>query len=187
VVLACASNVPSRTSPPCWAGTQAEVRVDELRERLAADLGDVTIPRVFAPGVGPTSTAARQPKLTAALAPLIDQAEEIIRELRRAVFAIKDLRRAGGLRELLNRLLPESERLLGFAPAMEIAGPVGDPADGGCGLRTRGLEPARAGRPARRNSGHRSCAWLVSLYMRAGSGKDKRLIISGQPADPVRR
>jgi len=101
-----------------------ELTLTEERERLAGDLRDVTIQRVFALGLALTSAAARHPQLEASFQPLIDQTDEIIQEVRRVVFEIRDTPRAGGLRAQLNRLLPESERVLGFTPVLEFAGPV---------------------------------------------------------------
>lgn len=103
-----------------------QLTLTEERERLAADLRDLTIQRVYALGLALASTAARQPQLTSAFEPLIDQTDEIIRELRRVVFDITERPHKDGLRTQLLSLLLDSEQVLGFTPGLEFVGPVNE-------------------------------------------------------------
>ena len=158
-----------------------KLTLTEERERLAADLRDVTIQRVYALGLALTSTAVRYPQMTAAVQPLIDQTDEIIRELRRVVFEIKDLPHQGGLSVQMSRLLPESERVLGFTPALEIAGPVDE-------LVTGDLlaELIAAAREALSNVARHAQATRATMRI-AIVGDELRLTVSddgaGSPAD----
>jgi signal transduction histidine kinase len=103
-----------------------QLTLTEERERVAADLRDLTIQRVYALGLALASTAARQPRLAATFEPLIDQTDEIIRELRRVIFEIRELPHKDGLRTQLLGLLLDSEQVLGFTPALEFVGTVND-------------------------------------------------------------
>jgi signal transduction histidine kinase len=103
-----------------------QLTLTEERERLAARLRDLTIQRLYALGLALASAAARQPQLAAAFEPLIDQTDEIIRELRRVIFDIRELPHKGELRTKLLGLLLDSELVLGFTPALEFAGPVNE-------------------------------------------------------------
>jgi len=103
-----------------------QLTLTEERDRLAAHLRELTIQRVYALGLALASTAARQPQLAAAFEPLIEQTDEIIRELRRVIFEIRDLPHKDELRPQLLGLLLQSEQMLGFTPALEFAGPVNE-------------------------------------------------------------
>lgn len=103
---------------------QHQLTLTQERERISADLRDMTIQRVFGLGLALTSTAARRTELSKDLQPLIDQSDEIIREVRRVVYEIKNLPRQSGVEAQLTRALLESEQILGFAPGLELAGPV---------------------------------------------------------------
>ena len=94
------------------------------RDRLAADLHDLTIQRVFALGLSLESLAVREPTLKANLAPVVDETDEIIRELRGVIFALSHDRSAADPREQVIALARDSSRALGFAPTVEFSGPL---------------------------------------------------------------
>lgn len=67
------------------AAERAVARYDE-QARMAADLNDRTISRVFALGLSLTSAATRHPRLTSTLEPLIAETDAIIADVREAIY-----------------------------------------------------------------------------------------------------
>jgi CHASE3 domain sensor protein len=64
------------------------------RDRMAADLHDLTIQRVFRLGLSLSSFAAREPRVAARVEPLVAETDHIIRELRGVIFALGENRDA---------------------------------------------------------------------------------------------
>lgn len=100
------------------------------RDRLAADLHDRTIQRAFALGLSLSALANRFPDQAPWINPLIDETDRCIRELRAIVFNIAQAREMT-LRQGVEEVVGESARALGFAPHLEIRGPVDGIADPG--------------------------------------------------------
>ncbi|MCG7593005.1 CHASE3 domain-containing protein [Mycobacterium sp. PSTR-4-N] len=102
----------------------------ELRDeqaRIAADLHDRVIQRVFGLGLGLTSAAARRnPDLEG----FIDETDAIIRDLREVVFnlhqSISAPVRSSRLRSAIIDVVEGSVGALGFTPALQFEGPVDD-------------------------------------------------------------
>jgi signal transduction histidine kinase len=109
--------------------TQHELTLRDERDRMAADLHDLTIQRVFALGLALSSTAVRQPRLAPLLEPLVEETDGIIRELRGVIFGIRSDAAEGTLRHRVAELVRDSGRGLGFTPALEFAGPVDSACD----------------------------------------------------------
>ncbi|MFC4783544.1 CHASE3 domain-containing protein [Nocardioides sp. MAHUQ-72] len=65
---------------------QHELSVQTERQRVAADLHDTTIQRLFGLGLRLSALASQRPELAGTLNSMIDEADEIIRELRRMIF-----------------------------------------------------------------------------------------------------
>ncbi|MDT4893367.1 MAG: hypothetical protein QOE97_2402 [Pseudonocardiales bacterium] len=104
---------------------QQSLSVRHERDRLAADLHDLTIQRVFALGLALNAEATRNPAVADSIEPLIDETDRIIRELRNVIFAIgADSDDADGLRASVIELARESGRSLGFAPDLDLRGPL---------------------------------------------------------------
>jgi signal transduction histidine kinase len=101
-------------------------RRDE-QTRLASDLHDRTIQRVFALGLGLSSAASRPGRPD--LRPLITETDEIIRDLREVIF---NLHRAtedsaddiSGLRSAIIEAVENSSTGLTFTPTVELEGPL---------------------------------------------------------------
>ncbi len=113
-----------RTSATLLADAE---RRDE-QARMAADLHDRIIQRVFGLGLGLTSaTKRRSPDLT----PFITETDEIIRDLRHVIFDLNDgsssLARAGvRLRTAIIDLVENNVTALGFTPTLDFDGPIDD-------------------------------------------------------------
>jgi signal transduction histidine kinase len=104
---------------------QQSLSVRDERARLAADLHDLTIQRVFALGLALNAEASRTPAVAGVIEPLIDETDRIIRELRNVIFAIgADSDDTDGLRAMVIEMTSESRRSLGFAPDLEFRGPL---------------------------------------------------------------
>jgi signal transduction histidine kinase len=116
------SSVVSRTDRLVEA--QRELVLREEHDRLATDLHDLTIQRIFALGLAMTSLARRNPELKDALAPLIEETDRIVREVRTVIFDLGRAEATESLRGHVLDLAEESTRALGFSPTVEFAGPV---------------------------------------------------------------
>lgn len=99
-------------------------RRDE-QARIAADLHDRIIQRVFGLGLGLTSASARR---NPDLEPFIDETDEIIRDLREVIFNIHvsatPLDRPMRMRGAIIDIVESSVAGLGFTPTLHFQGPV---------------------------------------------------------------
>ena len=107
--------------------TQRELEVLEDRDRIARDLHDHVIQRLFAVGLAMQSTHRREksPRQAARLAEHIDQLHDVIQEIRTSIFDLqadpagaKTLR--NGVQELITELTEES----GIRTTVRMGGPV---------------------------------------------------------------
>ena len=69
---------------------QHELSVQTERQRVAADLHDTTIQRLFGLGLKLSALASQRTEVASTLNALIDEADEIIRELRRMIFQMNE-------------------------------------------------------------------------------------------------
>ena len=69
---------------------QHELSVHTERQRVAADLHDTTIQRLFGLGLKLSALASQRVELAGTLNSLIDEADEIIRELRQMIFEMNE-------------------------------------------------------------------------------------------------
>lgn len=108
---------------------QRDLVLREEHDRLATDLHDLTIQRIFALGLALTSLARRKPEVAGALTPLIEETDRIVREVRTVIFDLGRAEISESLRGHVLDLAEESTRALGFNPHVEFAGPVDTIAD----------------------------------------------------------
>ncbi|QYB04436.1 CHASE3 domain-containing protein [Rhodococcus sp. USK10] len=103
-------------------------RHDE-QTRMAADLHDLTIQRVFGLGLALTSLARRHPRLATDLDPLIDETDSIVRGLRAVIFdlqigATELSNGSASLSAAVGEIVESSTAALGFTPDVCLDGPV---------------------------------------------------------------
>jgi signal transduction histidine kinase len=97
----------------------------EDRERIARDLHDVVIQRLFATGLQ-LQTAARlatRPEVRSRITGSVDDLDTTIRDIRTAIFELRTPVTAA-LRTELRATVDGAAELLGFRPALEMYGPV---------------------------------------------------------------
>ena len=100
----------------------------EDRDRIARDLHDLVIQRLFATGMSLQSATARMddPEVAGRVEKAVDALDETIREIRSAIFSLQSRGDAEPVR-LRTRILGVVEEMtgpLGFAPALRLAGPL---------------------------------------------------------------
>jgi signal transduction histidine kinase len=104
----------------------AEYATIEDRERIARDLHDTVIQRLFAIGMSLQSTLrfVPEPAITR-LQTAIDDLDATVREVRAAIFELHTARLPGrSVRQELITLGAESARALGFEPTIRFDGPI---------------------------------------------------------------
>ena len=104
---------------------RAQLAVYEDRDRIARDLHDLVIQRLFAVGLGLDSVAhlAVNPEVAERLASSVDDLDTTIKDIRRAIFALGD-RGGDDLRHALHQIIERATGSLGFAPRLALEGPV---------------------------------------------------------------
>lgn len=105
-----------------------ELAVVEDRERIARDLHDTVIQRLFATGMALQATgrlAADRPDLADRLDRSVEDLDVTIREIRSSIFALQEPQRGGGgLRGDAAALSRDAAASLGFQPRVRFDGPV---------------------------------------------------------------
>jgi signal transduction histidine kinase len=109
------------------AEQQRAAMLDE-RDRIAADLHDQVIQRLFAAGLSLQSVAMSLGKgrATDRILTTVADLDDTIRQLRTTIFELHDLPRAnpGGLRAQLLDVAADAAKALGFDPIVRFDGPV---------------------------------------------------------------
>ena len=103
-----------------------ELALVEDRERIAADLHDTVIQRLFATGLALESTVhLAPPGLAARIESAVGDLDDTIRQIRSAIFSLQAPRVPGRrLRDEILGLATESAASLGFEPHLRLEGPV---------------------------------------------------------------
>lgn len=108
-------------------GDTERIAVLEERDRIARDLHDLVIQRLFGLGLGLqglTGTAAR-PDLPERISGFVKEVDQTIREIRRTIFSLQEPPSGStSLRGQLLNAVHESARLLGFEPDVSLEGPL---------------------------------------------------------------
>lgn len=95
------------------------------RERIARDLHDTVLQRLFGLGLEMQAVAMKSNPVEAArLEHAVDEIDIIIKEVRTSVFTLGAAHREGSLGQELGAIIAQSARVLGFPPRLRIEGPV---------------------------------------------------------------
>ena len=107
--------------------------VFEDRDRIARDLHDMVIQRLFAIGLGlqGTSRLISRPDIAGRLTGFVSDLDETIAEVRRTIFALQNEATADAtsLRAQILATASEAQRTLGFDPHVRFIGPIDTLAD----------------------------------------------------------
>ena len=104
----------------------------EDRERIARDLHDTVIQRLFAIGLSLQATLriVSDPNVSQRLSTAVDDLDVTVREVRAAIFELHTARLPGrSVRQELVQLCAESARALGFEPVIRFDGPIDSAVD----------------------------------------------------------
>src|SRR4051794_8473477 len=102
-----------------------ELAVVSDRDRIARDLHDVVIQRLFATGLqlqGMRGIVVN-PEVGERLEKAVDDLDQTIRDIRTTIFELQH-RQGGSLKSLVRALVKEYAPVLGFTPTVRILGPV---------------------------------------------------------------
>ncbi|GAB2983818.1 sensor histidine kinase [Saccharothrix stipae] len=108
-------------------GAGRRLAVLEDRDRIARDLHDLVVQRLFGLGLGLQSMngLVEQPMVAQRLTDFVTEVDQTIREIRRTIFSLQEPPAgAADLRAQLLKVVQESARLLGFEPALAMDGPI---------------------------------------------------------------
>ena len=127
--------------------TRLLARVRELglledRERIAADLHDTVIQRLFATGLGLQAVVRTidNPAAAARVLELVDQLDETIRQIRSTIFALQSPQVPGrSLRDEILTLTSEAAASLGFEPTVRFEGLVDHRVDDAIGVQLQAV------------------------------------------------
>jgi PAS domain S-box-containing protein len=106
---------------------EQHLRISEDRDRIARDLHDVVIQKLFAAGMTVQSVAARSndAEQSGRLQQVVDDLDDTIREIRSVIFSLQsDARDQSGLRADVLRVVDEERAALGCEPRIRFDGPV---------------------------------------------------------------
>ncbi len=105
--------------------TDEALHVAEERERIARDLHDTVLQRLFGLGLELQALGLRmEPVLTERVERAVDELDRIIRDIRTTVFTLGAAQRQGSLGQELGAITTQAARVLGFAPQLRLDGPV---------------------------------------------------------------
>jgi signal transduction histidine kinase len=110
--------------------TREMLTLSSERERIARDLHDTVLQRLFGLGLELQAMAMKQSGLpdsestVARLETSVDEIDHIIKEIRTSVFTLGAAKREGSLGQEIGDILAQSARVLGFSPRLRIEGPL---------------------------------------------------------------
>lgn len=105
---------------------QQRLAVYEDRDRIGRDLHDLVIQRLFAVGLGlqGASRMTERPEVAERLERAVDDLDETIKEIRRAIFALGSSGDAADVQTEVSRVVERAGESLGFRPVLHFEGAV---------------------------------------------------------------
>lgn len=102
----------------------ARLALLEERDRIARDMHDNVVQRLFATGLSLQSAAplAQHPVVRSRLLDAVDELDSAIKEIRQAIFELHNVAPDTGVLVVLERLVEDYAQSLGFAPELSIEG-----------------------------------------------------------------
>lgn len=110
-----------------YVQTQEELQrltVLEDRERIARELHDTVIQRLFATGMRLQAMTSDAPEARDRIEAVVDELDGVIREVRSTIFALESADRRRGVRAAVVDEVQDWAATLGFAPQLRFEGPV---------------------------------------------------------------
>jgi signal transduction histidine kinase len=105
---------------------RSRLAIFEERDRIARDLHDLVIQRLFATGLGLQSLSRTVDEAAAdRLTAFVEDVDQTIREIRSTIFGLQDRHEGDDFRAEVNRVLAEMRPVLGLSPRLVMSGPVG--------------------------------------------------------------
>jgi len=103
---------------------RSRVAMLEDRDRIARDMHDHVIQRLFATGLSLQSTSrlGEHPTVRTRLDEAVDNLDEAIKDIRRTIFELRRAKPTQGLREEIEDVVRDSRQTLGFVPDLTIDG-----------------------------------------------------------------
>lgn len=105
---------------------QQRLTLFEDRDRIARDLHDLVIQRLFAVGLGLQSLGrfTDKPDVAARLSRSVDDLDDTIKDIRRTIFALGSMGDAADIQTEVVRMVDRAAETLGFPPTLTFDGPV---------------------------------------------------------------
>jgi signal transduction histidine kinase len=148
----------------------SEMALLEDRERIAQDLHDTVIQRLFATGLGLQGAArlAERPEVVARIEQAVEDLDLTVKHIRTAIFGLERTRpQTEGVRRRVLALTAEAAGSLGFEPRVLFDGPV----DAAVGDDALAADVLAVLREALANVAKHAKATSVDVTVRAGGGE----------------
>jgi len=105
---------------------QQRLTLFEDRDRIARDLHDLVIQRLFAIGMSLESAGhlAQVPEVSAKLSQAVDDLDTTIKDIRRTIFALGSMGTSNDVQSEIERMVDRAAATLKFRPTLRVEGPV---------------------------------------------------------------
>jgi len=105
---------------------QQRLTLFEDRDRIARDLHDLVIQRLFAIGLGLEGTARRtgDAELGQRLTQAVDDLDDTIKDIRRTIYALGSLASGADVQAEIERMVDRAAAVLKFRPVLHLEGPI---------------------------------------------------------------
>lgn len=156
----------------------AELVLLEDRERIAKDLHDTVIQRLFATGLSLQATArlAQRPDVAARLQDAVEDLDETVKHIRTVIFGLETTPgRGDSLRQRIMALTREASGPLGFLPEVDFNGPIDTLVDA-----PTGQELLATLREALSNVARHAAATHVGVSVSAGEDVRLQVVDNGR-------